>query len=528
MFGLVLWLNRGQEHASPLVRRAIYGYLFFVNLTLLGGTLVFVNLLTYTYAREPFDWTKQSVYTLSEQTVNVLRNLKRPVKIIVLYDSMHPAQFTIRELLDLYRKYTGKIKVENVDPFRDFQKRKDLESRYPDLVVPGLVVEYGEGDETDHMVLKDSDLFSIDWRLARAALAEQVENEFKGEDGITTAIARLVEGKRKVKIYFTVGYGQLDLNDNDERSDRGVGLARQRLEDLKWEVAELDLSKEKKVPDDATVVILAGPKQRLPEAWVQAIRDYMDGGGRLIVLADFAYDPIRKSMARIGLEQMLSDYEVELSESRVLERKLVAAGFLLSTAVSMQVTAEPTGTHPIAEGLGGVRLELYQARPVRPKTAAPEQKPGVRNFQAVTILKTAGDAWAEADLIGSSIRRGDEGDEEGPIPVAVAVTELGEPTSQPLPGQPPRRKEEPRLVVMGDADFISNIAYDRAADALFLNCVNWLRGRLDMLGIPPKEKTRAVLKQDVNAWGLVWKPAVLMLAFFICSGISVWVVRHHF
>jgi ABC-type uncharacterized transport system involved in gliding motility auxiliary subunit len=529
---LLLW-NREERHTSAMVRGVVAAYVVFLNAALFGGALVFVNLIAFNYARAPFDLTRSAAHTIDSQTVNILKGLERPIKILVVYGSRQVSRFTIEELLDLYRQHSSKIEVEYVDPTRDRTQWKELQRAYPDIAFPSVVVEYGTGEEADHVVLKDTDLFSIssDFEDARVMGGEAPTNKFKGEAAITSAIAQLTEGKTTVKVYFTIGYGQLDLNDSSPQSERGLGTAKNRMESLKWEVAELDLNKETEVPKDATVVIVPGPRQTLPAPWVQALGDYMDRGGRMILLADFEFDRVKEELVQTGLEDLLEKYDVQLGRTRILEAMRTIFG---DVRVARQVVVEAANdTHPVAQGLSGIAIELPEARSVKPKGSAvptmPGQPPSPQRYRATTLLSTGRNAWGESDLKGRQVSPNDPEDEKGPVPVAVTVSESTGGGMPQIPGHPPTQsREEPRMVVIGDAEFLSNPMYSQGSDAVLLNSVNWLRGRLDMLGIPPKEKKSLKLDADANPWGMAWRPGLVMINVLIIVGVGVWIVRNRF
>jgi ABC-type uncharacterized transport system involved in gliding motility auxiliary subunit len=78
-----------------------------------------------------------------------------------------------------------------------------------------------------------------------------------------------------------------------------------------------------------------------------------------------------------------------------------------------------------------------------------------------------------------------------------------DPTKKPMiEGEPPSERQGPqrRLVVWGDSDFASNTFFSTQGNGvLFLNSVNWLAGRGELIAIPPKERVPrgAVVHQPV-------------------------------
>ena len=70
-------------------------------------------------------------------------------------------------------------------------------------------------------------------------------------------------------------------------SDRGgySGVA-DALKNDNFEVAKLTLAQEGKVPDDATVIVVAGPKTDYFAPEVDALRAFLKKGGKLLLLLD--------------------------------------------------------------------------------------------------------------------------------------------------------------------------------------------------------------------------------------------------
>ena len=97
-----------------------------------------------------------------------------------------------------------------------------------------------------------------------------------------------------------------------------------------------------------------------------------------------------------------------------------------------------------------------------------------------------------------------------------------------------RRSEEglaPSLVVVGDAEFLANRALagpaGRVNSSFVLSCINWLRGRRELLGdIPPRrhEGYRISGSPD-DLRGLVWKSSLALWALIATAGVTVWTTR---
>src|SRR5690606_21766245 len=105
---------RGEDiHVAPRARG-----LAVVNVLLVLGLAFQVNYLSYRHY-ERWDWTESSLYTLSDRSEAVLRELDRPVTIWVLLSESEPGFAELRNLLARYLAESDHITVEYVDPDRD-------------------------------------------------------------------------------------------------------------------------------------------------------------------------------------------------------------------------------------------------------------------------------------------------------------------------------------------------------------------------------------------------------------------------
>ncbi len=75
------------------------------------------------------------------------------------------------------------------------------------------------------------------------------------EEEITNALLKVTRDRKKV-VYFTRGHGEREIDDFESR---GVSQARDVLAKQLYEVQDVQLAQEEKVPEDATVLVVAGP-----------------------------------------------------------------------------------------------------------------------------------------------------------------------------------------------------------------------------------------------------------------------------
>src|SRR5664279_1965599 len=107
------------------------------------GILVLVNYIgSRRYAR--FDWTTSGLYSLSEKTRNVLKDLKTPVQVTVFMTPGTPLYPEVDELLKRYKAVAPMLTVETLDPTRNPARAKTF---VEEMGLRNLAVVFRAGDK---------------------------------------------------------------------------------------------------------------------------------------------------------------------------------------------------------------------------------------------------------------------------------------------------------------------------------------------------------------------------------------------
>jgi hypothetical protein len=556
-----LQLAQADARSNVGLRRLLYGYTAVLSLLLLIAILLLVNLLPYVpmkpFSRlaETYDWTEASIYSLSPASRNILENLDKPLKvyaIMPLRDEM--AQREVNTLLSncasvVHDPRNFEVKSFSPDLDRDELRRVSDELRKvaKDFALPsdepGLLLVYGTDPNVSYEFVKMTDMFSQEPDRSGGSQSKFL---FKGEDALITKLNYLTEGKTKSVIYFTQGNGELDMNDSST-PERGIGRLKDQLQRSNYEVKELKFGPESAaIPPDAAVIVIARPTTPLSEPAINALRSYVNGTGdskkkgKLIVLLDVVTTP-EGEMVKTGLEPLLAEYSVQVGSDHIV--CVQGRGNLDVFAVT-----NPTSNNPAAKAFNNEQTQ-YQfyfndVRTVKPSPAGP-QGPG--RFVAEPLLLVPGQlgVWTETNLRASptaqvaELLKPENRDKLrariSPEPLSIAVT-VGEP-SAPDANDPhafmrqPGKDQQPRMVVFGDAGWVSNraIGSERGRDnsELFTGALAWLRER-PSLGQVAEAKERKVFELKVDpdvASRLFWVPGPLMLLGIVGLGLGVWVVR---
>ena len=451
---------------------ARYGSLALGSILAFVGILVAINYISNRQNKR-WDLTESKTFSLSDQTKQIVSNLKSDLHIKVFYSPPDTPQ-RYRDSLENYQYLSSRVTVDYIDGVaRPTESDKEEIAAYPTLVL-----EY-EG------------------RKQRATSAD--------EQAITNALKKIIEGKTK-KAYFLQGHGERDPDDATTRPGyKGISLA---LVDENFTTAKLPLAQQGSIPADATVVIIAGATNDLLPQEMELIRAYLKNGGKLLIMVD----PPEKGgptqpTSLIGLAK---DWGITIADDIVVDAS--GMGRLVGTDASVPI-GMPTD-HPITANFR-VMTAFPLARSVTPTEGGADGK------IARTIIQTSEQSWGEVDVkglyaTGSPKQDLAKGDKKGPISIAVAVSAPAEASATPATdgsGQKP----ESRLVVFGDSDFASNgwAGGQLGNRDLFLNTVNWLAQQEDLIAIRPRdpEDRRVTLTEDqqtlINVAALALIPLLL-------------------
>jgi ABC-type uncharacterized transport system involved in gliding motility auxiliary subunit len=450
-------------------------------------TLIVLAIVVVLYAmavnhNQRFDVTRSKRFTLADQSIKLLRHLSQPIKVIGFFRLEDREREQFEDLLRQYTHHTDKITYELVDPDR----HPALAKRY-NIVSYNTVVVSGNN--------KEEKIFRLE------------------EEALTNAILKVTRDTKKV-VYFITGHGEPSMTDSERT---GYSLAKQGLEKQNYVVKELFLARQQQIPDDAAVVVLAGPRTDLLAPELRALTAYLTRGGHLLLMLDPDTAP--------GMVSFLKRYGLELGNDVVIETN--ALGRLFGGDYHMPaVTAYEQ--HPITRDFGGIMTIFPVVRSVSIAKKLP------KGISVQTLASTSPQSWAETDL--KTLQEGrsvfDEGsDRKGPISIAAVVTITPEPskTAQATTTRENGNTPNPaRLVVFGDSEFANNNFFTLQGNGdLFLNTVSWLAEEEDLISIRPRQGggSGPVVLTAAQQPLIFWIPVVMLPLAVFATGTLVFVRR---
>jgi len=261
---------------------------------------------------------------------------------------------------------------------------------------------------------------------------------------------------------------------------------------------EEDITNANKIPQDASCLVIAGPQKNLFDTEFQAIKEYLDRGGKVLVMID----PYRCP----SMEKFLANYNIELENDTIVDKtsKILGGEYLFPVVTKYE-------SHPITRNLNYASF-FPVARSLRLKRETSE-------IEVEVLARTGKDAWGETDREGL-IEGKASFDEKKDIPGPLTI---GAVSSFPVKEE----KKKARIVVFGDSDFASNDYLEVSGNKdLILSTIGWLAEEESLISIRPREwgYTPLILSEKQSKI-LFWISVIILPLSVACVGIGVLAYR---
>ena len=429
------------------------------------AVIAVANFLAQRYNKS-YDATTNKRFSLSDQTQKIVKDLKQDAR-ITYYDETSHFQ-TGKDLLERYANLSPKVHVDYVDPFK-----KPQLARQAGIKTAGTaVVEVG---------------------------AKHEEAKSMTEEGVTGALIRDLKGGTRT-VCVVSGSGEHQIDDSERN---GYSRLKELLAKDTYDTKSINLLQKAEVPSDCTALLMGGPTSDLPDPEVNAIKTYVENGGRAMFLLD---PPLKIGKRDItdntALTNLLASWGVTVNKDLILDPNPIGQLAGLGPEIPLVTSYD---SHPIVNEMKGTATGFPIARSL-----------DIKNGDKTTVQKLFGSSdssFATSNLSSAEIRIDPNKDKKGPLTMAAAGTyNTGKPNSQG------------RFIVVGNSGWSSNgfINFNGNRD-LMLNAMNWLASDEDLISIRPKEPEdrRINLTRAQFAW-LRLVSQFGLPAIVVIGGVMVW------
>jgi ABC-type uncharacterized transport system involved in gliding motility auxiliary subunit len=297
----------------------------------------------------------------------------------------------------------------------------------------------------------------------------------------------------------------------------GYSGAVEALKHENYAIETLVLAQKPAVPDDAAVVVVAGPKVDFFPPEIEALKTYLGKGGKLALLLDPPDRP--ESAALTNLVALAHEWGIDAGNNVVVD--ISGMGQLFGASEAVPVAASYP-SHPLTQ-----RFRTMTAYPLARSIDAVQG--GVDGHTAQSIVETSPQSWAESDFkalnAGTPIKMDEGQDKPGPISLAAAVSAPAAAAAPAPADNPDAPKPETRVVVFGDSDFAGNSTAAISGNRdLFMNTLGWLSQQENLISIRPKQADDRRFDPIPAATqaAVIWAAWLLMPAVVLGAGVLSW------
>ena len=449
------------------------------NLRVAGASFVFLVLmvaalllwLASMYQKEA-DLTRSGRNSLSESSIAAVSRLDKPLVITAFTGNNPELRVSVDQLVHSYQRYKKDIKLNYVDPNTNPQRVRAAGIRY----YSQLLLEY-EG--------------------SREVLTQL------NEESMTNALTRLGHRGERWLVFIT-GHGE---RQPDREANFDLSKWAHQLQQRGFRTRALSLAEIPQIPQNTSVLVIAGPQVPLLAGEVKKIQRYLEEGGNLLWLADPGPDQ--------GLDPVAEMLGIEFEPGTIVDQ------------ISQQLTGSPTalviaeyGSHPAVNNFSDNTVfpnacAITIPEGDTPANEEPVEPGGQGNWQHQVLVDTRTASWVETGPLNRNIQFDKGKDIAGPVNLAVAI-------SRDI------KDKQQRIAVVCDGDFASNAFVMRNAGNLdfAMSITNWLSHDDTYVNIP----VRTVSDQTIQLSNTTRTVFMVLFVFVIpisltASGIAIWLKR---
>ncbi len=423
-----------------------------------------INFLANRYNKS-YDATSNKQYTLSDQTMKIAKGLKDPVT-ITYWDQSSKFQGAA-DLLDRYKNLSSNIKVE----YDDTDKKRTQAIAAGVKTLGTIFVQVGN---------------------------KRQEAKSLTEEEITGAMVRALKGGERTAC-FVLGSGEHSLADSDRM---GYSAIKDDLEKNNYKTETVKLLEKPEIPKECTVLIVGGPKHDYIQPEADAIKNYVENGGRALIMVD---PPLKFSREQTDenqpLSTVLASWGVTPDKDLVLDTSGIGELFQMGPEVPLVSSYED---HAIVRDMKDTPTAFPIARSLQ-----------IKNGDKTTVSKlfeTTANSFATTNLASPEIKQ-TPADKKGPLVLGAAGTyNTG------------KENGNGRFVVVGSSSWVGNSFLRFNGNRyFFLKIMSWLSSDEDLISIRPKEPSDRRLNVSGRQMSMLFYETVLGIPLLVVfAGLSVW------
>lgn len=379
------------------------------------------------------DLSSDQKYTLTEDSKKLAESIQDEVKMYYMCQE-DKEEVMIEKVLQQYDGL-GNIEVIKKDPviYPAFSKAyTEDEIQSNDVIVVNETKDRNKLVKSSEMIVSDMDYTTYSQSYSLDA------------EGQLTAALQSVTSAETIKMYFTSGHKEIQVND----------VLADLLRKSNVDYEDFTTTSGEPIPDDCKLLVINAPQYDFSEAEYKNISDYLAEGGKAIFFLNaLATEKLT------NYEKLLSDYGVNVVEGGLSDAKgAMDKGYPVILAPHVE-------DHEITADIGDTQV-------IVPLSKGMTTQSDVRSTLSVSsFLTTTESAFSKVDLSSETADK-EEGDIDGPFSVGLAIKDT---YTEKTKGE----GKATEIIVFGsgnftDVSFIENNQFGNRS--VLLNSISYLCG----------------------------------------------------
>lgn len=372
------------------------------------------------------DLTSDAKNSLTDETVDMIKNLKDEITIYYLAESGTEIE-QFKNILENYEKVNSNIKLEYKDPV----KYPKFASQYVDdeITAQSLLIVNETSGRAKYLDYSDLVVAEMDYTTYQSTVTGL------DVEGRVDAAIQYVTNEDLPKVYEVAGHGETAMT-----STMTSLLSKENIE-----TASLNTLTSESIPEDCDVLFINQPQSDYSKEEVELIQTYFENGGDAIISVDYTTSELP------NFTSLINSYGVNVVPGIILE-----GDSNYHRGNYMNELVPDIASHSFTEG---IRSKKFVVVPVATGLTIAEDFD--ESITTTPILTTSNKAYSKTDYMSSTSEK-EANDVDGPFYLGIEVTkEVNE--------------EEMRLVIysgkyMFDDSYLSTNVFGN--QDLLINTVN--------------------------------------------------------
>jgi hypothetical protein len=474
-------------------KKLLYGGGALVTIIIVLAVSVFAVMVSDNFLNRKFDLTSEKIYSISQQSVDVVQSATTDVTIYrladdqMVYELQDQTQANFYKmvylLLDDYTKYNSKVNIVIVNP----DKQPDVMNELDPDNSRGLNkfdIVFKSGTNVKKVSINDTSIVDSNDNL----VIEQI---------LTGALKQVIGGVIP-KLYTAAGHGEANMN-----TASTFTYVKSTFGSLGFDIANLNISLQKAIPDDATMILFLSPKTDLLSDEAYTLGEYMKKGGKVV----FMFDPVIPAISFPNFNSVLQKYNIEIQDSVVYEKD--ANNYVPSSEETLYLKLQGGPLTEVISDMSNMALYFNKALQIN---LLKNQSPDI---QTASWFYTSDKAVAQS-LNDTSVST------TGVFPIIMTAQRQFLSTAKPS-----------RIMVTADSDFISDsmIGFTTAQvpTGVLAALVNWVNDEekptIEIAGKTMAPDQFSMTQMISNILFVIF--IIVVPIIIIVLGVVVWARRRH-